>query len=56
MAQYVCLDCGWIYDEAVGDPARGIAPGTLWATLPDDFKCAECDTIKGDTHLWQRLD
>jgi rubredoxin len=38
MSQYVCLDCGWIYDEAVGDPERGIPPGTKWESLPDDFK------------------
>ena len=28
MAQYVCLECGWIYDEEKGDPDRGYAPGT----------------------------
>jgi len=56
MAQYVCLDCGWIYDEAKGDPERGIAPGTTWESLPDDFKCAECEVRKSDTHMWQRLD
>ncbi len=56
MAQYVCLDCGWIYDEAVGDSDRGIAPGTTWESLPDDFKCGECDVLKRDTHMWQRLD
>lgn len=56
MAQYVCLECGWIYDEANGDPSRGVPPGTTWESLPDDFKCAECETVKGDTHMWQRLD
>ena len=56
MAQYICLECGWIYDEAVGDPERGIAPGTTWESLPDDFKCGDCDVRKSDTHMWQRLD
>jgi rubredoxin len=56
MAQYVCLECGWIYDEAVGDPSRGIAPGTTWAALPDDFQCGDCEVKKSDTHMWQRLD
>lgn len=55
MNQYVCLDCGWIYDEAFGLPSRGIAPGTKWETLPDDFKCEECDVVKGDTHMWQKI-
>ena len=55
MNQYVCLDCGWIYDEALGLPERGIAPGTKWETLPDDFKCEECDVVKGDTDMWQKI-
>lgn len=54
-AQYVCLDCGWIYDEAVGFPERGIAPGTRWEELPDDFKCGECEVLKSDVHMWQKI-
>ncbi|MBP9749207.1 MAG: rubredoxin [Candidatus Pacebacteria bacterium] len=53
--QYVCLDCGWIYDEAKGWPEKGIAPGTRWEELPDDFQCAECDTQKREARLWQKL-
>jgi rubredoxin len=53
--KYVCLECGWIYDEAEGLPARNIAPGTRWEDLPDDFKCEECDTRKSDAHMWQRM-
>ncbi len=56
MAQYVCLECGWMYDEAQGFPERGIPAGTKWETLPDDFKCGECEVTKGQTHMWQRLD
>jgi len=56
MAQYVCLECGWIYDEAKGDPDRGVPAGTKWEDLPDDFKCAECDTVKGQTDMWQKLE
>lgn len=56
MAQYVCLECGWIYDETVGMPERGIPPNTLWETLPDSFKCGECEVTKGQTDMWQRLD
>lgn len=55
MAQYVCLECGWIYDEAVGLPDAGIPAGTKWETLSDDFKCPECETRKRDTHMWQKL-
>ena len=56
MSQYVCLECGWIYDEAQGFPERGIAPGTKWEQLPDDFQCAECTVTKSQTHMWQKLD
>jgi rubredoxin len=56
MAQYVCLDCGWTYDESLGVPEKNIPPGTLWKDLPDDFQCLECDTRKSDTHMWQRIE
>ncbi|MEI8270439.1 MAG: rubredoxin [bacterium] len=55
MSKYRCSDCGWIYDEEKGDPKRGIAPGTLWADVPDDFKCANCSNRK-KTHKWKKLD
>lgn len=38
---YVCM-CGYIYNEADGDPDNGIAPGTKWADLPDNFVCPVC--------------
>jgi rubredoxin len=56
MAQYVCLECGWIYDEALGLPERGVSPGTLWESLPNSFTCGECEVTKGETEKWQRLD
>ena len=37
MKKYVCDICGWVYDEAEGDPDNGYAPGTKWEDLPDDF-------------------
>lgn len=37
MKKYVCSICGYVYDEAKGDPDNGIAPGTKWEDLPDDF-------------------
>jgi len=44
--KYVCDICGWIYDEATGDPDNGIAPGTKWDDLPDDFACPLCGVGK----------
>ncbi len=39
MKQYECKPCGYIYDEAAGDPDNGIAPGTKWEDLPADWVC-----------------
>lgn len=40
--KYVCTVCGYVYDEATGDPDNGIAPGTKFEDLPDDFECPIC--------------
>ena len=40
--KYVCDVCGWEYDEALGCPEMGIAPGTPWAEVHDDFACPLC--------------
>ncbi len=42
MKKYVCTVCGWVYDELEGLPDEGIAPGTAFADLPDDFVCPIC--------------
>lgn len=39
---YECTVCGWIYDEAVGDPDNGILPGTPWENLPSAWACPVC--------------
>ncbi|WP_414439998.1 rubredoxin [Burkholderia sp. 22PA0106] len=49
--QFVCLICGWIYDEAIGDPEHGLAPGTRWEQVPDDWRCPLCDVGKEDFAL-----
>ena len=40
--RYECAVCGFVYDEALGLSSKGIAPGTRWDDLPDDFECPEC--------------
>ena len=42
MASYICTICGYVYDPAVGDPDSGIAPGTSFADVPDDWACPMC--------------
>lgn len=44
--RYVCDVCGWIYDEELGDEELGIAPGTKFEDLPDDFECPLCHVGK----------
>ena len=44
--KYVCDVCGYIYDEAEGDPGNGISPGTKWEDIPDDFACPMCGVDK----------
>ena len=44
--KYVCEVCGYTYDEVKGDPEHGIAPGTKWEELPDDFVCPLCGVGK----------
>jgi rubredoxin-NAD+ reductase len=46
--KYICNLCGYEYDEAAGDPASGIAPGTKWEELPDDFVCPVCGAGKDE--------
>ncbi|BCX87828.1 hypothetical protein MIN45_P0195 [Methylomarinovum tepidoasis] len=46
--KYVCVVCGYIYDEAEGDPDSGLPPGTRFEDIPDDWVCPECGVTKDD--------
>ncbi len=46
MGRYICTVCGYDYDQADGDPSRGIAPGTRWEDLPEDWVCPICGADK----------
>ncbi len=46
MRKWRCLTCRHIYDEELGDPEHGIAPGTRFEDLPDDWACPECGVDK----------
>ena len=48
MDKYVCDVCGYTYDPATGDPDNGIAPGTPFEELPDDWTCPLCGVGKDD--------
>lgn len=46
MERYICSVCGYVYDESKGIPESGIAPGTKWEDLPDDWVCPICGVDK----------
>ena len=48
MDKYVCNPCGWIYDPAIGDPENGVAAGTAFENLPEDWVCPLCGAGKED--------
>ena len=48
MAKYKCTVCGWIYDPEIGDPDSGIAPGTPFEIIPDDWQCPMCGASKSE--------
>lgn len=46
MEKYVCAVCGYVYDPEKGDPDAGIAPGTKWEDVPEDYVCPLCGVGK----------
>ena len=46
MKKYVCEVCGYVYDEAMGEADHGVAAGTVWADVPEDFVCPLCGVGK----------
>ena len=48
MKKYVCTVCGWIYDPAVGDPDNGVAPGTSFEDISEEWVCPLCGVGKDD--------
>jgi rubredoxin len=48
---YMCVICGFVYDEAKGLPDEGIAPGTKWEDVPLNWVCPECGAGKDDFEM-----
>ena len=53
---WMCLICGWVYEEAAGLPDEGIAPGTRWADVPEDWCCPECAAFKAEFDMVRIVD
>jgi rubredoxin len=51
MRKWECIVCGFIYDEANGLPEEGIAAGTRWEDIPEDWACPECGIAKADFEM-----
>ena len=48
---WMCVVCGFIYDEAKGLPEEGLAPGTRWKDIPDTWTCPDCGVTKDDFEM-----
>jgi len=51
MKTYICVICGFIYDEEKGLPDEGIPPGTKWEDVPAEWLCPDCGTTKADFEM-----
>jgi len=49
--KYRCIVCGFEYNEAEGWPDDGIAAGTRWADVPEDWTCPDCGSAKEDFEM-----
>lgn len=49
--KWMCILCGFVYDEGLGLPDEGIAPGTRWEDVPDTWTCPHCSATKADFEM-----
>jgi rubredoxin len=48
---WMCIICGWVYEEAQGSPEDGLPPGTRWSDVPEDWVCPDCGASKDDFEM-----
>jgi rubredoxin len=48
---WLCLICGWLYEEKLGLPEEGIPAGTPWGQVPMNWTCPECGARKEDFEM-----
>lgn len=51
MKAYMCVICGFVYEESKGAPDQGLAPGTLWKDVPENWTCPDCGAAKSDFEM-----
>ncbi|NTU58718.1 MAG: rubredoxin [Chlorobiaceae bacterium] len=49
---WMCVECGYVYDPAEGDPDWNIRPGVPFEELPDDWRCPVCNASKGQFKMF----
>ncbi len=49
--KYMCIVCGWIYDEELGAPGEGLEAGTKWEDVPLNWTCPDCGASKEDFEM-----
>ena len=47
----MCIVCGWIYNEKEGAPGEGLAPGTRWEDVSEDWTCPDCAAGKDEFEM-----
>jgi rubredoxin len=48
---WMCIICGWVYEEEKGAPEEGLAPGTRWEDVPEYWVCPDCGAGKDDFEM-----
>ena len=48
---FMCVVCGFLYNEGEGWPDDGIAPGTRWEDVPETWTCPDCGVTKSDFEM-----
>lgn len=48
MEKIKCSICGYTYKTEIGDEENGIAAGTTWENLPEDWCCPICNLRKAE--------
>lgn len=48
---WVCITCGYVYNEELGDEEHGIAAGTKWEDVAEDWTCPDCGVAKSDFEM-----
>ena len=49
--KWMCILCAFVYDEALGMPDEGVAPGTRWQDVPETWSCPDCSASKADFQM-----